>query len=110
MQFGFSDRFKKIKQKIDQIVTGRGRIDEDLFEELEILLIQADVNVHTTQIVLEDLRTAVQDERMETIGQVTARLKARLVTVLQAGAGPDGNRLKVAEHGPTLYLIVGVNG
>jgi fused signal recognition particle receptor len=110
MQFGFNNPFKKIAQKIDQIVTGRGRIDEDLFEELEILLIQADVNVHTTQIVLQDLRVAVQDERMQTVGQVTARLKDRLVTVLQAGAGPDGNRLKVAEHGPTLYLIVGVNG
>lgn len=110
MQFGFSNPFKKIAQKIDQIVTGRGKIDEDLFEELEILLIQADVNVHTTQLVLEDLRAAVRDERMQTIGQVTTRLKARLVEVLEAGHGPNGNILKVAEYGPTLYLIVGVNG
>ena len=110
MQFGFSNPFKKIAQKIDEIVTGRGKIDEDLFEELEILLIQADVNVHTTHMVLEDLRAAVQDERMQTIGQVTARLKGRLITVLQAGHGPEGNKLKVAAVGPTLYLIVGVNG
>jgi len=110
MQFGFSNPFKKIAQKIDEIVTGRGKIDEDLFDELEILLLQADVNVHTTQIVLEDLRTTVRDERMQTIGQVLVRLKARLVEVLQAGHGPTGNKLKVAEFGPTLYLIVGVNG
>ena len=87
MQFGFSNPFKKIAQKIDQIVTGRGRIDEDLFEELEILLIQADVNVHTTQLVLEDLRAAVQDERMQTIGQVQARLKDRLVNGIAGGRG-----------------------
>lgn len=110
MQFGFSNPFKKIAQKIEQIVTGRGKIDEDLFEELEILLIQADVNVHTTQIVLEDLRTAVQDEKMETIGQVTKRLRSTLMKVLEAGRGPDGHKLKVAESHPTLYLIVGVNG
>ena len=110
MQFGFGNPFKKIAQKIDQIVTGRGKIDEDLFEELEVLLIQADVNVRTTQMILKELRTAVQDERMQTIGQVTARMKAYLVTVLQAGKGPEGNRLKVAETAPTLYLIVGVNG
>ncbi len=110
MQLGFSNPFKKIAQKIDEIVTGRGRIDEDLFEELEVLLIQADVNVHTTQMVLEELRGAVQDERLQNIGQALARLKARLVTVLEAGAGPDGNKLVVAHASPTLYLIVGVNG
>ena len=110
MQFGFSNPFKKIAQKIEQIVTGRGKIDEDLFEELEILLIQADVNVHTTQIVLQDLRTAVQDEKMETIGQVTKRLRTTLMKVLEAGQGPEGHKLKVAATHPTLYLIVGVNG
>lgn len=110
MQFGFSNPFKKIAQKIDQIVTGRGKIDEDLFEELEILLIQADVNVKTTQLILEDLRSAVEDERMETIGQVTKKLRGRLISILEAGRGPDGNRLKVASLSPTVYLIVGVNG
>jgi fused signal recognition particle receptor len=107
MAFGF---FKKIAQKIDQIVTGRGRIDEELFEELEELMLQADVNVHTTLAVLEDLRTAVQDERMQTAGQAIDRIKQRLAVVFTASSGPESLKLKVAPDRPTLYLIVGVNG
>jgi len=103
--------FKKIAQKVDQIVTGRGRIDEDLFDELEAELIQADINVHTTHVLLADLRKAVQDERLTTIAEVMSILKARLRGILEAGTGDaNANALRKAEHAPTLYLIVGVNG
>lgn len=106
-RFGF---FKKIVQKIDQIVTGRGRVDEDLFEELEALMIQADMNVHTTMTVLNDLRAAVQEERMADANDAIARLKADIKAVLEKNGGPEGSRLKVAPESPTVYLIVGVNG
>lgn len=107
MRFGF---FKKVIQKIDQIVTGRGRVNEDLFEELEALMIQGDVNVHTTMTVLNDLRQAVQDERMANGDEVFARLKANLLQVLLKAGDAESCRLKVADTPPTLYLIVGVNG
>jgi fused signal recognition particle receptor len=107
MRFEF---FKKIRQKIDQIVTGRGKVDEDLFDELEELMIQADINIHTTQMVLKDLRLAVQEEALINIDQVVKRLRRLLETVVESGAGPEGSALKVAASAPTLYLIVGVNG
>lgn len=107
MRFGF---FKKVIQKIDQIVTGRGRVDEELFEELEALMIQGDVNIHTTLAVLDDVRQAVQEERMATSDEVLARLKSNLLAVLQKAGDAQAHQLKVAETSPTLYLIVGVNG
>ena len=107
MRFGF---FKKIVQKVDQIVTGRGRIDEDLFEELEELLIQSDVNVHTTTVLLNDLRQAVQDERMANSGEVMNRLKLLLASILERGGSQSDYNLKVGHSPPTVYLIVGVNG
>ena len=102
--------FKKILRKVDQIVTGRGRIDADLFEDLEEMLLQADVNIHTTNAILEDLKEAVQDERMVGTDQVVARIKANLKKVLDKAGGADAIRLKVGPTNPTLYLIVGVNG
>ena len=102
--------FKKIAQKIDQIVTGRGRINEELFEELEELLLQADVNVHTTGAILKDLRVAVEDERMSTASDVLARLRADMSRVFVDAAGGKGLALKTGPTSPTLYLIVGVNG
>ncbi len=102
--------FKKIAQKIDQIVTGRGRINEELFEELEELLLQADVNVHTTGAILKDLRVAVEDERMSTASDVLARLRADMSRVFVDAAAGKGLALKTGPTSPTLYLIVGVNG
>jgi fused signal recognition particle receptor len=104
------DFFKKIAQKIDQIVTGRGRIDEDLFEELEELLLQADVNIHTTGAILKDLRNAVQNERMASSEEVLARLRTDMSQVLVNAAGGRGLELRTGPSNPTVYLIVGVNG
>ncbi|MCS6777864.1 MAG: signal recognition particle-docking protein FtsY [Chloroherpetonaceae bacterium] len=107
MRFGF---FKKVIQKIDQIFTGRGRIDEELFEELEALLIQGDVNVHTTLTVLNEVRKAVQEERMAGSEEVIARLKSVLIALLHQAGNRASCGLTVADTPPTLYLIVGVNG
>ncbi|HLJ54753.1 MAG TPA: signal recognition particle-docking protein FtsY [Chthonomonadaceae bacterium] len=102
--------FKKIAQKIDQIVTGRGRINEDLFDELEELLLQADVNVHTASMILADLRSAVEEERMVTADEVMRRLRADMARVFTECAGAGGMALRTGPEAPTLYLIVGVNG
>ena len=107
MRFGF---FKKIAQKVDQIVTGRGRIDEALFEELEELMIQSDVNVHTTTVLMAGLRDAVQANRMATTGQVMAHLKSHIAALLAASGGENGTTLRTHHAPPTVYLIVGVNG
>ncbi|MGO8670279.1 MAG: signal recognition particle-docking protein FtsY [Capsulimonadaceae bacterium] len=77
--------FKTIIQKVDQLFTGRGRIDEELFEELEEMLIASDLNVHTTMRMMEELRRAVQDERLKESVEVIDRLKAFLTGILLAG-------------------------
>lgn len=101
--------FKKIRQKLDQIVTGKGKVDEDLFEELEVLMIQADISVQTTTTILQDLRLAVKEESMLGIPQVLDTLKKDIRRILEVG-GTYSNLLKFSDTPPTLYLIVGVNG
>ena len=107
MRFGL---FKKVAQIVDQIITGRGRIDEELFEDLEELLLQADINVNTAHLVLSELRKAVQEERLTDPQVVLDRLKGSLRGVLEKAGGPAASALKVADQAPTVYLIVGVNG
>jgi len=77
--------FKGIFQRIDTLFTGRGRIDEELFEELEEALIASDLNVHTTMRLMEELRTAVRDERLKEPQEVMDRLKSFVLGVLEAG-------------------------
>ncbi len=107
MRFGFFNNFIR---KIDQVLTGRGRVDDELFEELEALMIQGDINVHTTNEILTNLKSAVQEERITTAKEVVQRLKEDLLAVLQKGIDEHPVKLTVAVSGPTLYLIVGVNG
>jgi len=100
--------FKSIFQKVDQMFTGRGKIDEELLEELEEALIGADLNVHTTMRALDELRAMVADKRLKDAQDVTDHLKRFLwETLMAGGASPV---LSIAPSAPTVYLIVGVNG
>jgi len=106
MRLGF---IKSIFQKVDTLVTGRGRIDEELFEELEESLLQADVNVHTTMAALEDLRTSVRENRLKESSEVKGFLQESLAKVLRE-ADVKGGSLVTGAEPPTVYLVVGVNG
>lgn len=85
---------------------GGGRIDDKLWDDLEALLIQADVGVDTTTALLETVRQQVEQEGMTDPGQVRDVLKDEMTRLL-AGYTPsqvDKDRLL------TVMLVVGVNG
>jgi fused signal recognition particle receptor len=91
----------------------RGSIDESLWEELEELLIGADVGVETTQKVLDDVREHVQRERIRDAEGVRDALKTTLVGILEEPKGKGG--LWSAEGAgeppkPAVILVLGVNG
>ena len=101
--------FKSIFQKVDQAITGRGKIDEALFEDLEESLIGADLNIHTTMRAMGELRAMVQDKRLNDATDVTDYLKRFLWDTL-TGDKHDLPELAVSDTNPTVYLVVGVNG
>jgi fused signal recognition particle receptor len=99
--------FKRLFQSVDTLVTGRGRVDDELFDNFEEALLSADISVHTTDRILATLRELVRDERLPDAQAVREKLRAALILAL----GDAGDtRLKVAASGPSLYLMVGVNG
>jgi fused signal recognition particle receptor len=93
-------------KKIDQMLTGRGKIDEETYEELEDLLIQADVGINTTQRLMSRLREEVANRRLAAGSDVTAVLKEIMTDILNVGAPA----LKTSPTPPTIILLVGVNG
>ncbi|MHB0998244.1 MAG: signal recognition particle-docking protein FtsY [Armatimonadota bacterium] len=99
--------FKGLFQKVDQLLTGRRPVDDELFDELEEALIQADLNIHTTMQIVDDLRQISRKERISEAEDIKSRLKDELVKVLSAGVD---QRLHISPESPTVYLIVGVNG
>ena len=99
--------FKNIFSKVDQLLTGRRPVDDELFDELEELLIQADLSIHTTTKLVDSLREATRKERISESEDIKIRLKSLLVEILSNG---DGTGLKLPNERPAVYMFVGVNG
>jgi fused signal recognition particle receptor len=102
--------FKNVFQKIDQIVTGRGALTPELYDELEEAMIASDLNVNTSLRLIEDLRKAVPEENLKTAEDVKDKLRDLLVQTLLEGEQGYFSPLKTAPTAPTVYLVVGVNG
>lgn len=92
-------------EKIDQIVTGRKKIDEELYEELEEALIQADVGVNTSLKLIETLRQRVRERKLEEAAQLKAVLEEEIANIL----GEERSTLNLSGN-PTIIMVVGVNG
>lgn len=98
--------FKKLMQTFDRWL-GRGVIDEELYEELEEALLQADTHVQTAQEILETLRRIVRDEKITEPAAMRDRLRDLIASRLTTG---EHEGLNWASSAPTVYLFVGVNG
>lgn len=99
--------FKGVFGKIDQLLTGRKPVDEELFEELEELLIQADLSIHTATKLTDTLRRTVREQKLRDSDEIKARLKGLLVEMLSNGSSVG---LKEPPTKPAVYVFVGVNG
>ncbi|MYC29134.1 MAG: signal recognition particle-docking protein FtsY [Chloroflexi bacterium] len=85
-------------------------LDEAVWEELEEILISADVGVEASLRIIEDLKTHVQDEGISDADTAFDRLKASLVQDLQADDGSDAWQDFSSVSSPYVILVVGVNG
>ncbi|MCR3923217.1 MAG: signal recognition particle-docking protein FtsY [Firmicutes bacterium] len=84
----------------------RNHFDDEFYEELEEILISADVGVETTLEVVENLRTKVKTARVKEAAEVMSLLKELLLDIL----GRDIVPLQIAAEKPTVMLVLGVNG
>ncbi len=80
------------------------RVDEDLLEELEELLICADVGVGATEDIIDELRDRIKDGRLKEKEQVMDTLREILTGMIG-----EGEPLKL-ETTPSVVLVIGVNG
>nr|WP_330367369.1 signal recognition particle-docking protein FtsY [Paeniclostridium sordellii] len=91
--------------KIDAVLNSYTTIDEDLLEELEEILITADVGVNTTMEMIDRLRDDIKSKGLTDPLSVRDELK----TIISDMLGEEDSKLDV-EQGPSIILMVGVNG
>ena len=84
-----------------------GKIDEDVLEELETLLVMADVGVETTERIISDLQKSLARKELKDVEALQSGLRKSLCDILAPVEAPLSVR---QTDGPFVILMVGVNG
>lgn len=95
--------------KVNDLVARYRKVDEDFFEELEEILIQADVGFDTVMTLVEELKMEVKRKNIQDPAEVQAVISEKLVEIYEKG-GNSSSALNMQEEGLTVILFVGVNG
>ncbi|WP_294521070.1 signal recognition particle-docking protein FtsY [uncultured Anaerovibrio sp.] len=111
---GFFDKLKQgltktrasITERIEKLVIGYADIDDDLLDELEEILIMADVGVNTTERLMESVRKGIKKKEINSPEDLKPFLQRQISDLLTR----DSNEINMAQSGPTVFLVIGVNG
>lgn len=104
---GLSKTRNAFVDRVDDLFSRRKKIDEEFYEELEEILIGADVGVNTVLKLIDDLRAEVKKRKIEDPGELQPILSEKLIGLLK---GDEDAGLHTAKAGLTVILFVGVNG
>ena len=102
---GLTKAKQGITDKIDDVLKSYTKGDEELLEELEEILITADVGVNTTMDIIDKLRDKIKENKITEPSGVKAELKNIIEEILT-----NENSTLNVEKSPTIILMVGVNG
>ena len=116
----FSARFRRavaatresLSERIDTVFAGAKRIDAELLDELEEVLIAADIGVPTTMHILETVRRGISRKEIDDIEKLKASIKSELLSILQSSEKEGvASESSVPDNiAPYVMMIVGVNG
>ncbi len=110
---GFFDKLKQglgktkssIDEKINNVFSVFRKVDEELLEELEEVLVMSDIGMETSVKIIDELRTKIKKEKIEDEQDVKKALKEIMAEILNV-AEPKLN----LETVPSVILVIGVNG
>lgn len=95
--------------KVNDLVARYRKVDEDFFEELEEILIGADVGFDTVMELIDELKMEVKRKNIQDPAAVQAVISEKLVDIYKGDEEEEVNTINIQE-GLTVILFVGVNG
>ncbi|MCB1773335.1 MAG: signal recognition particle receptor subunit alpha, partial [Gammaproteobacteria bacterium] len=107
LRSGLARTRANLSDALGDLLAGKRQIDDELLEEIETLLLTADVGVDATRRIIDDLTGQVHRRELSDPQALSAALKARLTEILRATEAP----VRQADEGrPQVILMVGING
>lgn len=118
---GYFARFKtavaktreNLTDRIEDVFKGKKQIDADTLDQLEEILIGADIGVNTTMAIIEDVRKQVDRQTLKEVGELKRVIKQHLVDILEKATRSNGIASETAipdNVQPYVMMVVGVNG
>jgi len=99
--------------KLTRLLVGKSRVDQDVLDELEEILITADVGVETTLKIIERIEARVSKDRVINSEELNQILRDEIIALLEENAANFQGQLKVdkpEDGNPYVLMVVGVNG
>ncbi|MEQ6375297.1 signal recognition particle-docking protein FtsY [Bacillaceae bacterium S4-13-56] len=107
---GLSKTRESFASKMNDLVARYRKVDEDFFEELEEVLISADVGVQTVMELIDQLRFEVQRQNIKDTQEVQGVISEKLVDIYYGDEDNQIESLNLQEDELSIILFVGVNG
>ncbi len=97
--------------KLARIVAGRSKVDDDLLDDLEEVLITSDVGIETTLRIIERIQQRVARDKYLSSSELQTILREEIVALLTENSTTDGNGFDTpTDRHPYVIMVVGVNG
>jgi fused signal recognition particle receptor len=106
---GLTKTRNSFSEKVNDLVARYREVDEDFFEELEDVMIQADIGVETVMELIDKLKFEVKRRNIKDTKDVRSVISEKLVEIYQAGE-EKSTAVNIQEDQLTVILFVGVNG
>jgi fused signal recognition particle receptor len=108
---GLEKTKQSVFSKISKAVAGKSKVDDEVLDELEEILVTSDVGVDTTLKIIERIEARVARDKYLGTDELNRILKEEIVALLQENNTSDGADFELpADKKPYVILVVGVNG
>ena len=108
---GLTKSKESVFDKIARAVAGKSKVDDDVLDDLEDVLISSDVGVETTLKIIKRIEERVARDKYVTTSELTQILRSEIATLLTENGIVDGDKFSIPENAkPYVILVVGVNG
>jgi fused signal recognition particle receptor len=106
LKSGLDKTRKGITERVDGLLAAFGKINEDLFDELEEILITSDIGVETTMEIIDIIKKQVKENKLSNPSDIKKLLKEQILKILKDGQ----TREDTDGIGPDVIIVTGVNG
>ncbi|HIX75528.1 MAG TPA: signal recognition particle-docking protein FtsY [Candidatus Parabacteroides intestinipullorum] len=108
---GLSKTKQNVFTKITRAIAGKSKVDDEVLDNLEEVLITSDVGVETTLKIIDRVEKRVARDKYVTTQELTGLLRDEIATLLTENNTEDGVGFDVpADKKPYVIMVVGVNG